>query len=318
MYTKYYGFHELPFTMTPNSRYFYASARHTEALNTLIYAIEERKGFVVITGEIGSGKTTVCRTLLNRLESQTRTALITNTHISSKDLLMTILEDLEIDYSPGSKAKLLSRLNHYLIEQLKNDANVVLIIDEAQNLKPSVLEEVRMLSNLETETEKLIQIILMGQPELKKKLGLSKLEQFRQRIAVYYHIEPLNEQDTKDYVLHRLKIASSQDRKYFTDEALELVYKFSQGIPRLINQICDSALLTGYTQDKKIINDKIMVEVISESPMLQLAPHFQTKMKTNDPKDVPGQEKQNSGPVNLSTQQLKEILEKPNEKIFTE
>ncbi len=275
MYTQFFGFKEPPFNITPNSKYFFASPKHTEALSTMIYAIEERKGFVVITGEIGSGKTTVCRTLLNRLSADTQTALITNTSINSKDLIYAILEDLEVDFQNGSKARLLSQLNAYLIKQLQNDHNVVLIIDEAQNLKPSVIEEIRMLSNLETETEKLIQIILMGQPELKKKLGLHKLDQFRQRIAVYYHLSPINEEETRKYILHRLHVAGGLQERYFTPEAFNLIYKFSQGVPRLINQICDSALLTAFTHDRRLIDEKIMLEVIAESPMLQLAPDFQ-------------------------------------------
>ena len=154
MYHDFYGFSESPFNLTPNSKFFYSSTRHMEALSTLVYAIKERKGFVVITGNIGSGKTTVCRALLNQLDSKTQTALITNTHISGRDLLMAILEELEVEFIPGSKSKLLSQLNEYLIEQLRHNHNVVLIIDEAQNLTPAVLEEVRMLSNLETENEK--------------------------------------------------------------------------------------------------------------------------------------------------------------------
>lgn len=271
MYQKHYGFQELPFTMTPNSRFFYASAKHAEALSTLVYAIEQRKGFVVITGDIGSGKTTVCRALLNQLSSQTETALITNTHISGKDLLCTILEDLGVEYTAGSKARLLSQLNHYLIEQIRKDRNVVLIIDEAQNLTTSVFEEVRMLSNLETESEKLIQIIFLGQPELKQRLALDRLEQLRQRIAVYYHLSPLNFADTQGYVQHRLKIASQGDQEFFDPESLRLAYEFSQGIPRLINQICDSALLTGYIYGVTKIDGKIMTEVIRESPMFQIA-----------------------------------------------
>lgn len=271
MYYKFYGFKEAPFNMTPSSRFFYESAKHQEALSTLIYAIESRKGFVVITGEIGSGKTTVCRTLLNKLDPGTRTALITNTHISGKDLLGTILEDLEVEYTPGSKSRLLAQLNQYLIEQLRSDRNVVLIIDEAQNLKPAVLEEVRMLSNLETENEKLIQILFLGQPELKTKLALPGLEQLRQRIAVYYHLTPLSEEDTRHYVRHRLKTAGAGDRAYFTDEAMDLIYQFSKGVPRLINQICDSALLTGFIYEKEIVDGKLMHEVMEESPLRQIS-----------------------------------------------
>ena len=270
MYLKFFEFKEAPFNMTPNSRFFFESGKHTEALSTLIYAIDERKGFVVITGNIGSGKTTVCRTLLNKLTSTTQTALITNTHMSGKDMIANIMEDLEIEYTPGSKTKMLSQLNHYLIEQLRNDQNVVVIIDEAQNLTPSVLEEVRMLSNLETENEKLIQIILLGQPELKRKLSMPKLEQLRQRIAVYYHLAPLTEEEAKKYVLYRLKIASDSKRKYFTNEALDIIWKFSNGIPRLINSICDSALLNGFIYEKDIIDAQLMQEVVEEAPMTQI------------------------------------------------
>lgn len=269
MYDKFYGFKEHPFNLTPNSRFFFASDKHTTALDSMIYAINQRKGFVVITGEIGSGKTTVCRTLLNRLDKHTQVALVTNTHLNSKDLLMTIMEDLEIEFSSGSKSKLLSQLNAYLIDQMQLDNNVVLIIDEAQNLKPSVLEEIRMLSNLETETEKLIQIILLGQPELKQKLTLARLEQLRQRVAVYFHLSPLSRQETKEYVIHRLKIASESSREYMTDQALAMVYEFSKGVPRLINQICDSAFLTGYVKEVELINEDILNEVINESPMQQ-------------------------------------------------
>jgi len=270
MYNTFYGFKESPFNITPNSKFFYSSDKHAEALNTLVYAVQERKGFVVITGEIGSGKTTICRTLINKLDNSTETALITNTHITARDLFYMILDDLEVEFKPGPKATLLGQLNQYLIDQLRADKNVVLIIDEAQNLSPSVLEEVRMLSNLETESEKLIQIVLMGQPELKKKLALKRLEQLRQRVAVFYHLEPLTQGETKEYIVHRLKVAIGSDDQFFTDEALNLAYQFSQGIPRLINQICDSALLTGYANDQKLIDEDIMLEVINESPTQQI------------------------------------------------
>ena len=184
--------------------------------------------------------------------------------------MCSILDDLDVEYNPGSKARLLSQLNNHLIEQIRVDKNVVLIIDEAQNLTPSVLEEVRMLSNLETDNEKLLQIIFLGQPELKKKLALNKLEQLRQRIAVFYHLSPLDFEDTKKYILHRLKVAGAPKREYFTDEAICRVYAFTKGVPRMINQICDSALLSGFIDGKNAIDAAIIEEVIQESPTMQI------------------------------------------------
>jgi general secretion pathway protein A len=284
MYNKFYGLKESPFNLTPNSRFFFASHKHTEALDSLIYAIDQRKGFVVITGEIGSGKTTVCRTLLSKLDRHTQIALITNTHLSGKDLLMTILEEFEIDFIPGSKSKLLSQLNAYLIDQMQRDNNVVLIIDEAQNLKPSVLEEIRMLSNLETETEKLIQIILMGQPELKQKLALNSLEQLRQRVAVYFHLSPLSLEETQEYIRYRLRVASGIDREYFSAGALTAIHEYSKGVPRIINQLCDNALLTGYVSEVPLIDETTIKEVIRESPMHQLSG---TKRKLHERNEAP-------------------------------
>jgi len=272
MYFKYFEFKEPPFNLTPNSRFFFEGNKHKEALNSLFYAINQRKGFIVITGEIGSGKTTVSRALINKLDKNTEVVLITNTHLNSKDLLLTLLEDLEVEFQPGFyKAKLLSCLNEYLLAQVHQGRNVVLIIDEAQNLKPAVLEEVRMFSNLETETEKLIQIVLIGQPELKQKLALARLEQLRQRVAIYFHLSPLSFEEMQEYISYRLKVASQSNREYFTLEALQLVYQFSKGVPRLVNQICDFALLTGYVDGLRIIDEHIMQEVIGESPMQLLS-----------------------------------------------
>ncbi|RJP28752.1 MAG: AAA family ATPase [Candidatus Omnitrophota bacterium] len=268
MYEKFYGFNEKPFNTTPDSRYFFPSPKHTEALNSLIYAINERRGFVVVTGEIGVGKTTVWRTVLSKLDANTKVATITNTHLTCKELIAQILDELEVDYTPGTKQKLLAQLNHYLIQQLENDINVVLLIDEAQNLSFTALEEVRMLSNLETEREKLIQIILIGQPQLKEKLNNPKLEQFKQRIAVYYHMSGLSKQETEDYILHRLKIASSNGAGFFSPEALNSIYTHSRGIPRIINLMCDSALLSGYVYDTKQITDKIVSEVVKERELV--------------------------------------------------
>lgn len=268
MYEKFYGLTEKPFNTTPDSKFFFPSAKHTEALSSLLYAITERRGFVVITGEIGAGKTTVTRTLLNKLDAATRVALITNTHLTPKELIVQILEELEIEYKPGGKQKLLSQLNAYLVRQLANDVNVVIIIDEAQNLAPKVLEEVRMLSNLETEKEKLVQIILIGQPQLKEKLNDPKLEQFKQRIALYYHLAPLSRQETDEYIRHRIKLAGAQQNDVFTSDAIDMLYSHSRGVPRIINLLCDSALLSGYIYDSKQVTEKIIYEVVKEREII--------------------------------------------------
>lgn len=264
MYEKFYGFNDKPFNVTPNSKFFFPSPRHTEALNSLFYAIEERKGFIVVTGEIGVGKTTVWRTLLNKLGANTKIATITNTHLTCRELIAQILEEFEVEYKSGTKQKLLSQLNDWLIQQLAEGINVVLLIDEAQNLTPKVLEEVRMLSNLETESEKLLQIILIGQPELKQKLSNPRLAQFKQRIAVYYHINGLSRKETQDYIQHRLKLVSNNGCDIFTSGAYDSIYAHSAGIPRVINLVCDSALLSGFVYDRKNIDEAIVGDVIKE------------------------------------------------------
>ena len=269
MYEAHFGLKEKPFRMTPDTRYFYPSEQHVDALNHMVYAIEERRGFVVITGEIGSGKTTLSRVLFQKLDPRTKTAVIRNTQLSAKELVQLILEELEIPFAPGStKTQLISKLNSYLIDQLRDDCNVVLLIDEAQNLKPSVLEEVRMLSNLETETEKLIQIILMGQPELKSKLWLKELTQLRQRVTLHYHLGALDSKDTAAYVAHRLHVAGANGTPVFQSAAMDRVFDHTHGVPRLINGLCDLALLTGYVQEVQSIGSDIVNEVAGELPAL--------------------------------------------------
>ncbi|PIQ84107.1 MAG: ATPase [Candidatus Omnitrophica bacterium CG11_big_fil_rev_8_21_14_0_20_63_9] len=269
MYESFFGLKEKPFSMTPDPRYFYPSAKHTDALNHMVYAIEERRGFVVITGEIGSGKTTLSRVLFQKLDRRTKTAVIRNTQLSAKDLVAQTLDELEIPYKPSStKAGLINALNEFLVEQLGTDSNVVLLIDEAQNLKPNVLEEVRMLSNLETEREKLIQIILMGQPELKSKLWLKELTQLRQRVTLHYHLAPLDEPESAAYITHRLHVAGANGTPLFSSSALPKIFQYTQGVPRLINGLCDRALLTGYVNESKTIDAGIIAEVAGELPSL--------------------------------------------------
>jgi general secretion pathway protein A len=264
MYEEFYGFTKKPFNMTPDSEFFFPSAKHEEALNRLLLAISERNGFAVITGEIGSGKTTVSRTLLNKLDPSTKVAYVLNTHLNKKEFLTAILEDLHIKYKSNSKTHLLSALNGFLIGQASKDNNVVLIIDEAQNLSLSVLEEVRMLSNLETEKEKLIQIILIGQPELRKKLAHPKLEQFSQRIVFYYHLKPLGRRETEEYIKHRLKKAGNTNGEIFSAYAIGEIYKYSKGTPRLINLACHNALISGLVYEYQTITHDIVSESIHE------------------------------------------------------
>ena len=276
MYTAFFGLSENPFQMTPDTRYFYPSTKHMDALNHMVYAIEERRGFVVITGEIGSGKTTLSRVLFQKLDPTTKTAVIRNTHLTAKDLVQSTLDELEIPFRPGStKTQLIGVLNGFLIEQLRLNSNVVLLIDEAQNLKPSVLEEVRMLSNLETEREKLIQIILMGQPELKSTLWLRELTQLRQRVTLHYHLAPLNVEETAAYIAHRLHVAGVNGTPIFDAAALLKVFEYTQGVPRLINSLCDRALLTGYVNESRRIEARIIDEVALELPSLNEEPAAQ-------------------------------------------
>jgi len=287
MYEKYYGLTDRPFNMTPDSKFFYASAKHEEALNCLLLAISERNGFVVITGEIGSGKTTVCRTLLNKLDANTKVALVLNTHLGKKELLTTVLEDLGIEYRSNSKTHLLSALNKFLIKEVSNDTNVVLIIDEAQNLTPSVIEEIRMLSNLETEKEKLIQIILLGQPELKKKLAMPRLEQFRQRVVFHYHLDPLSFDETKEYIKHRLKKAGDTEAALFNDDAINEVYAYSKGVPRLINLACHNALITGLVAESRSITGQLVKDAVKDllyglGVTKPQADKFETKQEQTD------------------------------------
>ncbi|MBL7069013.1 MAG: AAA family ATPase [Candidatus Omnitrophica bacterium] len=284
MYEKYYGFTAKPFNLTPDPDFFLATSKHEEAMNRLLLAISERNGFAVVTGDIGSGKTTVCRALLGKLDPLTKVALVLNTHLGKKELLTTILEDLGVTYRSTSKTHLISALNKYLLEETSKQNNVVVIIDEAQNLTPSVLEEVRMLSNLETEKEKLIQIILIGQPELRKKLAHPRLEQFSQRVVIYYHLESLDKRETDEYIRHRLKKGGNEDGDIFTDGAIEEIYRYSNGVPRLINLACHNALISGVVYDTKKITKEIAGESIDElmHDRIQHNRRFETLQKAYD------------------------------------
>lgn len=267
MYKDFYGFLEEPFNVTCDPDFFFPSQRHEEAFSHLIYGIEQRKGIILITGEIGTGKTTLCRTLLNRLNRNVKTALVLNPYFSELQLLQFIIKDLGIASKTKNKLGLVSELNQYLIEQSTSGHNVVLIIDEAQNLKAALLEQIRLLSNLETEKDKLLQIILVGQPELVEKLRTPALRQLTQRIAVRYHILPLDRKDIGHYIQHRLQVASRQKdllKVRFTDDAVSAVFIHSKGTPRLINIICDRALLLGFVSAIDVIDEKIILKAVRE------------------------------------------------------
>jgi general secretion pathway protein A len=264
MYEQFFGLKERPFNVTADPAFLFFSRRHKEAFSHLIYGIKERKGFLEITGEIGAGKTTLCKALLNSLENNVKTALILNPDLSKTQLLKTILEDLGVAIERNSSAFLTAKLNEFLIAQLSEDNNVVLIIDEAQNLKNSLLEQIRLLSNLETEKEKLLQIVLVGQPELRQKLRSPRLTQVRQRISVRYHILPLDRDEIDQYIKHRLSVAGSESSVRFSPQAIELIYQYTQGIPRLINILCDKTLLAAFVQETRFISRELLADCIEE------------------------------------------------------
>ena len=267
MYDTFYALRQKPFSVTSNPSFLFLSRRHKEALAHLTYGIRERVGFIEITGEVGTGKTTLCRALLNQLDEKTKTAFIFNSNVSEMQLMQTIIDDLGIPTDKKSKSKgaLFSELNRFLIDQLALDNNVVLIIDEAQNLSLKLLEQVRMLSNLESENEKLLQIVLVGQPELRDKLNLPVLRQLRQRIAVRYHIEALERGEVPLYISHRLMLAGANGAApVFEDSAIDEIYRYSGGIPRLINMVCNKALLTGFVMEKRSIDGDMIKQSIQE------------------------------------------------------
>jgi len=256
MYQDYFGFSEMPFHVTPNPRFLFLSPTHEEALQHLRYGIEDKKGFIVLTGEVGCGKTTLCRKLLEELESNDKcdTALLLNPRISETQLLKGIMKELGEESKARSKSDLLDKMNDVLLERIHQGREIVLIIDEAQNLSFEVMEMLRMLSNLETYDQKLLQIILMGQPELSIKLKEERLRQLRQRVLVHYDLKPLNPAEVQLYILHRLSLAGSNGQPQFTPRAIKKIAKGSLGIPRMINNLCDKSLLASFIRNGTNVN----------------------------------------------------------------
>ncbi len=249
MYESFFGLRELPFSLTPDPRFLWMSETHEEGLATLVYGITRQKGFLLLTGEVGTGKTTLLRAALRQLPRDTDTALIINTiGLTPLDLLKLIAAEFGIEGRLESTADYLIAINRILLERLRTGRNTVLIIDEAQNLDAATLEEVRLLSNLETDTAKLMQIVLTGQPELIRKLASPALRQLRQRIAIEHHIDPLTSEQIRPYLAHRIDIAGGRFEKIFAPGVDAVFYWFSQGCPRLINLLADRVLLSAYSK----------------------------------------------------------------------
>lgn len=262
MYLNFYGLKEKPFNTTPDPKFLYLTPSHSEALAQILYGVQESKGFIVLTGEIGTGKTTLLQTLLRRLNGGTEAAFIFNSKLPFNAILEYMLKDFGIDKNARTRAQRLFALNNFLIERRRSGQNTVLIIDEAQNLEPPDLEQVRLLSNFETPTEKLLQILLVGQPELKAKLDLPELRQLKQRIALRCSIRPLAAGEVLDYIKHRLRIAGAGDLGLFTDPAVSRISEYTEGNPRLVNIICDHCLLFAYADQQRRVDQETVVQAI--------------------------------------------------------
>jgi len=264
MYRTFYGLIRPPFEMTPDPGFLYLGDTHREGLATLVYGVRSRKGFVMLTGEVGTGKTTLLHALLAQLDGNTDSAYIFNPCLEPLDFFQLLFDDLGIEQKCTSKAEYLLALNHYLIDRLQNDRTVLLIIDEAQNLSREMLEEIRLLSNLETPNSKLIQILLVGQPELGEMLDRDDLRQLRQRIVLRYALKPFDADELEAYVEERLRLAGYTGKGIFKRSAYRELFAVTGGVPRLVNVVCDGALLTGYGRDRPTLDAEIIREVAND------------------------------------------------------
>ncbi|MCX6996114.1 MAG: AAA family ATPase [Kiritimatiellaeota bacterium] len=265
MYLEFYQLKELPFNVTPDPRFLFFARRHREAFDLVRYGIEHRKGFIVLCGEVGSGKTTLCRAVLASLPAtQVRVALVLNPLLTETQLIRAILQDLGLPSASRDRLNLIDQLNGFLLTRAREGLNVAVIIDEAQNLTPAVMEQVRLLSNLETDQHKLLQIVLAGQPELKTRLALPELRQLRQRILVACELQPLNEEEVAHYLAYRLQVAGAAAADLFEAPAIRLVHRHSGGIPRLINALADRALMAGFVAAAPRIGKKEVARAIED------------------------------------------------------
>ena len=265
MYNDYFGLKEEPFSIAPDPQFLYMSTRHREALAHLIYGMKVDSGFVLLTGEVGTGKTTVCRCLLGQIPENSEVAFILNPKLSAIELLATICDELEISYPDNnSSGKIfIDLINAYLLDAHSHGKKTVLIIDEAQNLSVDVLEQIRLLTNLETDKRKLLQVIMLGQPELNRMLERPELRQLAQRVTARYHLEPLSENDIEGYLRHRLAVAGVE-RPLFPVKTVDKLYSLTAGVPRVINLLCDRALLGAYVKGENIVSPALLIEAANE------------------------------------------------------
>jgi len=261
MYCEFYGLLRRPFEMTPDPSFLYLGEAHREGLAMLQYAVESRKGFVLLTGEVGTGKTTLLHSLLSQVDARTHSAFVFNPRLKPIDFFKVIFDEFGIEEPCRTKGEYLMALNRFLIERLERDEATLLIVDEAQNLSPEMLEEIRLLSNLETPTSKLLQIMLVGQPELKSMLAEPALRQLRQRIVLRHHLRPFNAPECASYIDERLRLAGYTDKALFDRGALREIHEVTEGIPRLVNVVCDGALLLGFSREMPQIGRRAVVEV---------------------------------------------------------
>ena len=264
MYEQFFGFSQRPFNVTPDPRFLFMTDTHQEALASLLYGIQERRGFISVSGEVGTGKTTLLNYLLTILDKKVKTIFIFNTHIPFEDLLKEILRNLALRAVDGTKISMIRKLNLYLLKTLERNENVAVLIDEAQNLSNEVLEELRMLSNMETGEAKLLQIVLVGQPELERKLNSQELRQLKQRIGIRRQIRALTGEESRQFIDDRLQKMGTKTEDIFTPEALDMICRYSAGIFRNINIICDNAFLIAYALKKKPIDAAIVREVFGD------------------------------------------------------
>jgi general secretion pathway protein A len=264
MYCAHYGLARPPFEMTPDPAFLYLGETHREGLATLVYGVQSGKGFVLLTGEVGTGKTTLLHALLGQLEADTASAFLFNPRLEPLDFFRVLLDEYGIDAQCRTKAEYLLTLNEFLIERLGQNLKTVLIIDEAQTLSPEMLEEVRLLSNLETPTSKLLQIVLVGQPELLDLLGRPELRQLRQRIVLRHHLRPFDERETDAYIDERLALAGYTGKGIFTRSARREIHAATGGVPRLVNIVCDGALLLGYARQLSALDGSVIREVAAD------------------------------------------------------